>query len=96
MPICQKGINELQNRNAGGKGGEGMYTHKQKKEGLGTIVHACNPRYSGGRDQEDCWLRPDQAKSSRDLILTNELDINRRMEVQASLGINWRPYLKNK
>jgi hypothetical protein len=31
---------------------------------LGIMAHACNPSYSGHRDQEDLGLRPDQAKSS--------------------------------
>jgi hypothetical protein len=32
------------------------------------VAHACNPNYSGGRDQEDCGSKPDQANSSRDPI----------------------------
>jgi hypothetical protein len=28
------------------------------------VAHACNPRYSGGRDQEDCSSKPAQANSS--------------------------------
>jgi hypothetical protein len=28
------------------------------------VAHACNPSYSGGRDQEDCGLRPAQENSS--------------------------------
>jgi hypothetical protein len=27
------------------------------------VAHACNPSYSGGRDQEDCSLRPGWANS---------------------------------
>jgi hypothetical protein len=26
------------------------------------VAHICNPSYSGGRDQEDCGLRPALAK----------------------------------
>jgi hypothetical protein len=26
------------------------------------VAHACNPTYSGGRDQEDCDSKPAQAK----------------------------------
>jgi hypothetical protein len=33
------------------------------------VVHACNPSYSGGRDQEDCGSKPDQANSSSVPIL---------------------------
>jgi hypothetical protein len=28
------------------------------------VAHACNPSYSGGRDQEDCGSKPVQANSS--------------------------------
>jgi hypothetical protein len=28
----------------------------------GVVAHTCNPSYLGGRDQEDCGLRPAQAK----------------------------------
>jgi hypothetical protein len=28
------------------------------------VAHAYNPSYSGGRDQEDCGLRPAQENSS--------------------------------
>jgi hypothetical protein len=33
------------------------------------VVHAYNPSYSGGRDQEDLGSKPAQANSSRDPIL---------------------------
>jgi hypothetical protein len=33
------------------------------------VAHACNPSYSGDRDQEDCGSRPAWAKSLRDPIL---------------------------
>jgi hypothetical protein len=33
------------------------------------VTHACNPSYSGDRDQEDWDAKPFQAKSSRDPIL---------------------------
>jgi hypothetical protein len=32
------------------------------------VAHACNPSYSGGRDQEDCGSKAAQANSLRDLI----------------------------
>jgi hypothetical protein len=35
---------------------------------LGAGVHACNPSYSVGRDQEDLGLKPAQVNSSRDPI----------------------------
>jgi hypothetical protein len=36
-----------------------------------SVAHACNPSYSGGRDQEDLGLRPVQANSLRDPMLKN-------------------------
>jgi hypothetical protein len=33
------------------------------------VAHACNPRSSGGRNQEDRGSKPAQANSSRDPIL---------------------------
>jgi hypothetical protein len=33
------------------------------------VAHACNPSYSGGRDQKDHGLKPAQANSSQDPIL---------------------------
>jgi hypothetical protein len=32
------------------------------------VTHACNPSYSGGRDQEDLGSKPVQANSSLDSI----------------------------
>jgi hypothetical protein len=32
------------------------------------VAHACNPSYSGGRDQEDHGSKPAQENSSRELI----------------------------
>jgi hypothetical protein len=26
------------------------------------VAHACNPNYSGGKDQEDCSLKPAKAR----------------------------------
>jgi hypothetical protein len=33
------------------------------------VAHACDPSYSGGRDQEDHGLKPAQGNSSQDPIL---------------------------
>jgi hypothetical protein len=33
------------------------------------VVHTYNSSYSGGRDQEDCHSKPDQASSLREPIL---------------------------
>jgi hypothetical protein len=32
------------------------------------VAHTYNPSYSGGRDQEDCSLKPDQANNSQNPI----------------------------
>jgi hypothetical protein len=42
-------------------------SHKLKMGAGMPVVHACNPSYSGGRDQEDHGL-PAQANNSRDPI----------------------------
>jgi hypothetical protein len=34
------------------------------------VAHACNPSYSGGRDQEDRGSKPAQENSSRDYLET--------------------------
>jgi hypothetical protein len=35
------------------------------------MAHACNPSYSGGRDQEDHSLKPAQANSAQEPISKN-------------------------
>jgi hypothetical protein len=35
------------------------------------VAHACNPSYSGGRDQKDCGSKPAWANNSQDLISKN-------------------------
>jgi hypothetical protein len=35
---------------------------------LAPVAHAYNPSFSGGRDEEDCSLKPAQANSLRDPI----------------------------
>jgi hypothetical protein len=35
---------------------------KINKLSLALMVHTCNPRYSGGRDQEDCSWKPTVGK----------------------------------
>jgi hypothetical protein len=76
---------------------------------LGVVAHAYNPRYLGGRDQEQHSSKPTPGKKlvRPPPISDNKLrvvmhayhpsytrDINRRILVQASLGNNTRPYLK--
>jgi hypothetical protein len=45
----------------------------QSQPGAGTVVHAYNSSYSGGRYQEDCSSKPAQANSLRDPILKKTL-----------------------
>jgi hypothetical protein len=40
-------------------------TIKRKKINWGLVAHACNPSYSGGRDQEDRGSKPAWANCSR-------------------------------
>jgi hypothetical protein len=47
------------------------------------VANACNPSYSGGRDQEDQGSKPAQANPEK-----------RKKELQASLGYIVRSYLK--
>jgi hypothetical protein len=42
------------------------FSIKMVVSGRGLLAHACNPRYSGGRDQEDCGLNPAGTNSLRD------------------------------
>jgi hypothetical protein len=54
------------------------------KNGLGNpepVTHACNPSYSGGRDQEDHGLKPAWANSSRDSILKKQ-NITKKEKVE--------------
>jgi hypothetical protein len=38
------------------------------QSGRAPVAHACNPSYSGGRDQEDCGSKPARANSLGDPI----------------------------
>jgi hypothetical protein len=46
---------------------------KKKRYHQAPVAHAYNPSYSGGRDQEDCSLKPVQANSSWDPILKKSI-----------------------
>jgi hypothetical protein len=64
------------------------------------MVHACNPSYSGGRDQEDFNLRLAHTNSYQDPISTNKKlaavvctchpsyteSLNRRITIQTDLA----------
>jgi hypothetical protein len=50
------------------------------------MAHVCNPCYSGDGGQEDCGLRPAQAKLMRPLFKQNKLDV-----VAHAFQLNGRP-----
>jgi hypothetical protein len=41
---------------------------RMKEKSWAPVAHSCNLSYSGGRDQEDCSLKPAQANSLQDPI----------------------------
>jgi hypothetical protein len=55
------------------------------------VAHACNPSYSGGRDQEDCSLKPTWANGSRDPILKKTLHKNRAGGVAQDVSPEFKP-----
>jgi hypothetical protein len=55
-----------------------------------SVAHACNPSYSGGRDQEDHSSKPAQANSLQDPI--SKLPITKRTGgVTQGLGPKFKP-----
>jgi hypothetical protein len=44
---------------------------ERERTGWALVAHDCNPSYSGGRDQEDCCLKPVQANSWQDYLEKN-------------------------
>jgi hypothetical protein len=46
-------------------------TDKEEEQSQVPVAHACNPSYSGGRDQEDHGLKPAKANSLQDPIVKN-------------------------
>jgi hypothetical protein len=60
------------------------------------VAHACNPSYSGGRDQEDHSSRPAWAKSWRDPILKKPTK-KRDSRIAQGAGPEFKPlYCKKK
>jgi hypothetical protein len=60
------------------------------------VAHTCNPRYSGGRDQEDHDLEPAQANSSQDPISKKNPSQKRAGGVAQGVGPEFKPqYQKN-
>jgi hypothetical protein len=61
------------------------------------VTNACNPSYSGGRDQEDLGLKPAQANSSQDPISKKPITNKRADEVVQGVGPEFKPqYCKKK
>jgi hypothetical protein len=54
------------------------------------VAHACNPSYTGGRDQEDCGSKPAQANSLRDPI-SKKLITKRAGGVAQDEGPDFKP-----
>jgi hypothetical protein len=79
--------------------------HIKNKRKLGLVAQICNPSYLGGRDRSRFKDNPGE---QCDPISTNkklgvgvhachpscERSVNRRMAVQATLGMRVRPYLE--
>jgi hypothetical protein len=59
------------------------------------VANACNPSYSGGRNQEDRGSKTAKANSSRDPILKN-LHKNRAGEVAQGEGPEFKPKYRKK
>jgi hypothetical protein len=60
------------------------------------VVHACNPSYSGGREQEDGGLKPAWANSSRDSIWKKPITKKRAGEVAQGVGPEFKPQYHKK
>jgi hypothetical protein len=66
----EEGVGVKEEKEEGGRReeGRGGTWHGKRKKLVKHLSHTCNPNYSGGRDQEDCSLRPALANSSQDFI----------------------------
>jgi hypothetical protein len=51
---------------------QALAPNKNRRKSQAPVAHACNPSYSGGRDQEDRGLKSAWANSSRDPIPENQ------------------------
>jgi hypothetical protein len=54
------------------------------------VAHACNPSYSGGRDQEDCSSKTVRANSLRDPLEKNPSQ-QRAVGVAQGVGSDFKP-----
>jgi hypothetical protein len=55
------------------------------------VAHACNPSYSGGREQEDLGSKPALASSSGDHILEKTHNKKRAGGVAQGVGPEFKP-----
>jgi hypothetical protein len=60
------------------------------------VAHACNPFYSGGRDQEDRSSKPPQTNNSWDPILKNLVTKNWAGGVAQGKGPEFKPQNQKK
>jgi hypothetical protein len=60
------------------------------------VAHACNPSYSGGRNQEDCGLKPAQANSFTRPYLKKTLHKKRDGGVTQGVGPEFKPQYHQK
>jgi hypothetical protein len=61
------------------------------------VAHTCNPSYSGGRDQEDCSLKPAWANSSQDPISKKKKTFKKRAGgVAQGVGPEFKPQYHKK
>jgi hypothetical protein len=58
------------------------------------VAHACNPSYSGGRDQQYCSSKPAQASSSREP--TSKKHKERADEVAQGVVTEFKPQYSKK
>jgi hypothetical protein len=65
------------------------------KASLALVAHACNPSYSGGRDQQDCSLKPAQAKLHKTLT-QKTLHKNRAGGMAQGEGPRFKPQYHKK
>jgi hypothetical protein len=59
------------------------------------VAHSCNPSYSGGRDQEDCSLKPAWTNSLQEPILKNPSQ-KRTGRMAQCVGPEFKPQLWKK
>jgi hypothetical protein len=60
------------------------------------VVHACNPSYSGSRDQEDCGSKAAQANSSVRPNLKKNPSQKKAGRVAQDVGLEFKPQCHQK